>query len=610
MTGTEAARDDVYDLAGLARSLERVVEALRDEGGLDGAQAGAGGAGRAGPAGPRPLVVELTIPARPEFGDITTNAALALRGKRGPQPRDLADEIGRRWLAGGGGAVCERYEVAGPGFLNIFLSADWYRGALQKMLDAGDRYGSGVIPDELRQKINVEFVSVNPTGPLHVGHARYASYGDAVCRILTFAGHEVTREFYVNDYGTQMTRFAQSLAARYGQVLGVAVDLPAEGYQGDYLVPLARELVAEVGDRYRAAVQAAAPHAEDMPAEVVDELRSWGRDRILAQFRATLDRLRVPFDVWTSEAGLYEGGERYRGFEGEVGKALREMDGDGLLYEHEGAVWLRTTTYGDDKDRVLVRQTGEPTYFLSDIAYHRDKLDRGFEHLIDIWGADHHGYVPRMKAAFTALPPHDPDTLELIIGQLVNLMESGEAKRMSKRKGDIVTVDDLLDAIGVDAARFFLVGRSHDSTLELDIDLAVEQSSKNPVYYVQYAHARICSILKNLNARSAASAGAEGAAPSTPRLSPIDLGEHERALARALARFPLVVGETVERRAPHRINAFLGELAAEFHVFYRNCRVLVDDADTAAHRLALCMATRQTLATGLRLLGISAPDSM
>jgi arginyl-tRNA synthetase len=400
-------------------------------------------------------------------------------------------------------------------------------------------------------------------------------------------------------------RFGQSLAARYGQALGIAVDLPAEGYLGEYLHDFARELVEEVGERFRDVVSAAAPQAEAIPEAVVTEIGLWGRDRVLAMFRATLERLRVPFDVWTSERTLYQGGdEEHRGFQGEVGKALRQMEDEGFLYDEEGAVWLRTTGYGDDKDRVLIRQSGAPTYFLSDIAYHRDKLDRGFEHLIDIWGADHHGYVPRMKAAFTALPPHDPDTLELIIGQLVNLTESGEARRMSKRKGDIVTVDDLLDAIGVDAARFFLVARSHDSTLELDLDLAVEQSSKNPVYYVQYAHARICSILKNV--------GERGAAAPAPRslLPDLDLGPYERALVRALARFPLVVREATLRRAPHRLHAYLGELAAEFHVFYRHCRVLADEEDVAAYRIGLCRATQAALASGLSLLGVNAPESM
>jgi len=578
--------DDLYDLSGLAASLQAVL------GGIV-AEAGAGQV--AVPA------VELAAPARPDHGDLTTNAAMISAKRVARPPRELAEELGECWLAGPGVGICTRYEVAGPGFLNLFLNAAWYRGALQRMLAVGADHGRGCLPAEQRMKMNVEFVSVNPTGPLHVGHARYASYGDALCRIFAFVGHDVTREFYVNDFGTQMLRFGESLAARYGQRLGLDVPVPEEGYQGDYLLDLADELIAEVRERYRPAL-AAAPDVTALPREVLDEITLWGRDAILAQFRATLESLRVPFDVWASESDLYAGGAAYRGFAGEVGKSLEDLDGEGLLSEEGGAVWLRTTTYGDDKDRVLIRSTGDPTYFLSDIAYHRDKMDRGFAHMIDIWGADHHGYVSRMKAAFTALPPHEPERLELIIGQMVNLLESGEAKRMSKRKGDIVTVDDLIEAIGVDAARFLLVGRSHDTTLELDVDLAVQQSNQNPVYYVQYAHARICSILKNL--------GEVGPGPSGEVLPAVDVDAHEKSLVRTLTRFPGVLLAATETRSPHRVHTYLSELAGEFHVFYRNCRVLSDDADVAAYRAGLCIATRTTLVCGLGLLGVSAPEAM
>jgi arginyl-tRNA synthetase len=576
---------ELHDFAGLAASLEQTLaEAV-----------------------PAAGVVELSVPPRHEHGDVSTNAALVYGGRAKRAPRELAEELGRAWMQGDGAGLCDRYEVAGPGFLNLFLSAAWYRGAVQRMLDRGADYGRDVLPAAERRRTNIEFVSVNPTGPLHVGHARYAAYGDSLCRIFDFAGHDVTREFYVNDYGTQMAKFGQSLAARYAQQLGIAFPLPADGYQGEYVAEFASALVSEAGERYRDAVQAAAPDATRLPAELVDELKMWGRDRVLEMFRSTLERLRVPFDVWTSETALYEGGPEtvHRGFAGEVGKALTEMDTEGLLFDEEGAVWLRTTAYGDDKDRVLIRQTGEPTYFLSDIAYHRDKMDRGFEHLINIWGADHHGYVPRMKAAFTALPPHDPEMLELIIGQLVNLRESGEQKRMSKRRGDIVTVDDLMEVVGVDAARYFLVGRSHDSTLDLDIDLAAEESSKNPVYYVQYAHARICSILRNLDRRS------DGILPAAGEPLPsVEVVQEERALVKALSRYPLVVLDSARRRAPHRLHAYLGELSAEFHTFYRTCRVIVDDPDISRFRTALCLATRSTLAGGLGLLGVGAPETM
>jgi arginyl-tRNA synthetase len=577
--------DDLFDLNGLAASLAASLAGLLAEAGADVSAAPA---------------VELTPAQRPEHGDLTTNAALVSAKLARTAPRELAAALGERWLAGPGAALCERVDVAGPGFLNLFLNDAWYAGAVSRVIAEGTDYGRGALAPERRLAMNVEFVSVNPTGPLHVGHARYASYGDALCRIFAYVGHKVTREFYVNDHGTQMTRFAQSLAARYGQRLGLDSAVPEEGYQGEYLLDLADALIARHGDRFRDAVAAASPDMGGLDADTTQALKVWGRDAILGQFRVTLERLRVPFDVWTPESTLYQGEGEHRGFSGEVGKSLADLDGEGLLYDEDGACWLRTTEYGDDKDRVLIRQTGDPTYFLSDIAYHRDKMDRGFTHMIDIWGADHHGYVPRMKAAFTALPPHDPDRLELIIGQLVNLLESGEARRMSKRKGDIVTVDDLIDAVGVDAARFLLVGRSHDTTLELDIDVAREQSNKNPVYYVQYAHARICSILRNLP-----DAGEGGEAlPAAPA------GPEERALARALARYPSVLLAAAESRAPHRLNTYLGELAAEFHVFYRNCRVLVDDAAVAAFREGLCRATRDVLAGGLSLLGVSAPDTM
>ncbi len=588
-TGDE--HEELYGLTGLGRSLERTLAAIVPA--------------ESAPA--ESAAAELTLPPKPEFGDVSTPVALAVARRVGRNPRDLAGELGARWCAGPGAGVCERYEVAGPGFLNLFLSDAWYRGAVRRMLALGDDHGRDVLPADRRQKVNIEFVSVNPTGPLHVGHARYASMGDALCRLFAFAGHDVTREFYVNDFGTQMVKFGQSLAARYAQRLGIEMPVPDDGYLGDYLLEVADRLIDEVGERYRATVAAAAPDATRVPTEVVDEIKLWGRDTILARFRDTLERLGVPFDVWKSEASLYEGGEAHRGFAGEVGKALRELDADGELYDADGAVWLRTTDYGDDKDRVLVRQTGAPTYFLSDIAYHRDKMDRGFGHLIDIWGADHHGYVPRMKALFSALPPHDPERLELIIGQLVNLLESGVSRRMSKRRGDIVTIDDLIDAIGVDAVRFFMVARSHDSTLDLDLDLAVEQSNKNPVYYVQYAHARICSVLRNLALEQG---GEPSAAVVAAALDDVAVGPFERNLVRTLARFPLVVLEAVERRGPHRIHAYLGELAAEFHVFYRNCRVLTDEPEVAAFRTGLCLATRTTLAKGLELLGVSAPQSM
>ncbi len=579
--------DDLFDLTGLAASLAASLAAVLAEAGAAASQA---------------PDVELSLPARAEHGDLTSNLAMVAAKLARRSPRELARDVGERWMAGPGGAVCERFEVAGPGFLNLFLRDAWSHGALKRMLLDGTDYGRDALAPARREKVNVEYVSANPVGPLHVGNARYGAMGDALCRIFAFVGHDVTAEYYVNDAGTQMVLFGQTLAARYAQELGIAAEVPQDGYQGDYVIELARLLLADRGDTYRAAVVAAAPDMTSLSDDVVTEIKLWGRDRMLEAFRETLGRLRVRHDVWTNESAMYGGPASHRGFHGAVAMALADLDGEGLLFEEEGAVWLRTTDFGDDKDRVLIRSTGEPTYFLSDIAYHRDKMDRGFFRMIDIWGADHHGYVPRMKAAFTALPPHDPQRLELIIGQFVNLMEGGEAKRMSKRKGDIVTVDDLVDAIGVDAARFLLVGRSHDVALDIDLDLAVRQSSQNPVYYVQYAHARICSILRNLPENGRDARGAE--------LPAVGLGPHERALIKLLARFPQVVLAAAEQRAPHRVVTYLGDLAAEFHVFYKNCRVLSDDADVSAFRAGLCVATRNVLAAGLELLGVSAPEAM
>ena len=590
------SHDDIHDLAGLAASLDAALAGVLAELGAEGT----------------PAAAELDVPTRREHGDLTTNAALVSAKQARRPPREIAQALGERWSAGAGAGACARFEVAGPGFLNLFLNDAWHRGALGRMLAAGSDYGRGVLSDECRQRVNVEYVSANPVGPLHVGNARYGAMGDALCRVFEFAGHDVGREYYVNDAGTQMVLFGQTLAARYAHQLGITADVPEQGYQGGYVAEMAAALVAERGERYREAVAAAAPDMSRLPEAVVTELKLWGRDRMLAQFRASLGRLRIGHDIWTNESSLYEGPGEHRGFHGEVGKALAELDAEDLLYEHEGAVWLKTTRFGDDKDRVLIRSSGEATYFVSDIAYHRDKMDRGFEHMIDIWGADHHGYVPRMKAAFTALPPHDPARLELIIGQFVNLLEGGEQKRMSKRKGTIVTVDDLVDAIGVDATRFTMVSRSHDTPLDIDLELVVQQSSQNPVYYVQYAHARICSVLRTLVAR-----GGEGALALVDEveagargLPAVAVGPDERALIHTLARFPQVVLAAVECRAPHRVHTYLGELAAGFHTFYRQCRVIVDDPDVSAFRVGLCRASQRILATGLDLLGVSAPEQM
>jgi len=500
----------------------------------------------------------LERPKQAEFGDYSTNAALLLAPVLKAPPRDVAGRLGDELR--GRVASLDRVEVAGPGFLNLWLGDEWFRGALRSILDAGDGFGGGSAA--VRERVDVEFVSANPTGPMHVGHARNAAYGDALARLLEFAGHDVVREFYVNDYGTQIRKLAESTRAR-----ARGEEVPEDGYQGDYVRELAHEI----------------PGAAEME---LSELGFAGVERMLGHMRESLHRFRVDFDVWFHERELHSGDPD------PVRHAFHVLEEQGRTYRSEGALWLRTTGFGDDKDRVLERSSGEHTYFASDIAYHQHKRERGFDRLIDVWGADHHGYVQRMKAAYEALGG-DPDRLELIIMQFVNLQE-----RMSKRAGVYVTLDELVELIGVDAARWFLLWRSHDTTIELDVDLAREQSSDNPVYYVQYAHARIASLL----ARAAA---------LEPAVTDVAVAPHERGLVKKLLAWPAEAAEAADRRAPHRVATYALELAREFTAFYENCPVLkAPSEDVASWRLALSLATRRTLARSLDLLGVAAPDAM
>jgi len=503
----------------------------------------------------------LERPKKAAFGDLSTNAAMLLAPVLKSAPRDVAGRLGEE-LSGRLGDRLSRVEVAGPGFLNLFLGDPWFVDALRGVIDAGDGYGGGAVP--VAEKVNVEFVSANPTGPMHVGHARNAAYGDALSRILAFHGHDVTREFYVNDFGSQVQRFAESIRAR-----ARGEEVPEGGYQGAYVSDLAGLDDGEIA---------------------LDELGRRAVAEMIARMQASLERFRVaPFHVFFSEGDLHPE---------KVQHAFDVLAEQGSTYRHEGALWCRTTAFGDDKDRVLVRSNGEHTYFASDIAYHQDKRERGFERMVDVWGADHHGYVKRMKAAYQALGG-DPDALELLIMQFVSLPEG----KMSKRAGEFVTLDDLVDEIGVDAARWFLLARSHDTTIELDLDLAKRESAENPVYYVQYAHARIASVLAKAR-REGPGAGADGS--FAERSAPLDPGE--RALIMKLLAFPGEVAEAAERRAPHRIAVYALELAQEFTAFYRDCRVVGSDVED--FRLALCVATKRTIARSLDLLGVSAPESM
>jgi arginyl-tRNA synthetase len=486
--------------------------------------------------------VELERPSKEEHGDYATNVALRAAPVVGKSPRELAEE-----LAGGVGGVTavERTEVAGPGFLNLWLKPSWFGEALGEILDAGADYGGGSA--ELRQRIQVELVSANPTGPLTVGHGRNAAYGDSVARLLALAGHDVEREFYYNDVGRQIDLFRESVEARRR-----GEEPPEDGYSGAYV----EEIAAREGD----------------PVELMT-----------AEIRRELEQLRIRVDTWMRQADI----------EAEIPAALGRIE----TYEAEGTLWAPTTAYGDDKDRPLVRSAdGSYLYYAADVAYVLDKLSRGFDRAIYVLGADHHGYVQRLKAA-AGLLGFDPGRVEVLIYQLVSVVEQGEAKRMSKRRGDVVFLDELVAKIGVDAARWYLVSRGHDQPIEIDVDLAAEQTQKNPVYYVQYAHARIAGIMRNA-----------GDAPLSPDV-PAELAPEERGLVKRLLEFPGVVAEATERRAAHALPTYAIRVADDFHRFYHHHRVL-EAGEAQSFRLALCMAAQTVIARALDLVGVEAPERM
>jgi arginyl-tRNA synthetase len=526
----------------------------------------------------------LERPPKRELGDYSTNAAMLLAPTLGEPPRAVAERL-RDHLGTLLGSTVDRIEVAGPGFVNLFLADRWYRESVGALLGAGAAFGGGSV--ESPERVLIEFVSANPTGPLHAASGRHAAYGDALARVMAFAGHDVEREYYLNDMGRQVRQFGLSIAARMrGQ------EPPEDGYRGDYVIGLAEALAAEGVDP---------EDVEGVARRAIEVMRE--------RIESTLARFGVRFDTWSSERSVYE-----RGAVDSTIEALRE---GGHVYESEGAVWLRTTAFGDDKDRVLVRSDGEPTYFAPDIAYHYDKLQRGAERLINVLGADHHGYVPRMRAALAALGK-DPNRFEAEIIQMVHLELRGERTQMSKRQGTFVTLDELIDDIGTDATRFFLLQRSHETTVDLDLDLARSQSQDNPVYYVQYAHARIASILRKARAEGAAAAGdgegvdeeviasaaaAEGALAAAAEPA-------ERALVQRLLELTAEVRTASDRRTPHRLAAYATATAADFHAFYRDCQVVGAPDGVQEARLALAVAAKRVIARTLDLLGVSAPDRM
>jgi arginyl-tRNA synthetase len=513
-----------------------------------------------------PDVIGLEQPARTEHGDWSSNVALASAKTAGRNPRELAQELADH-LNAEPPAHVEKVEVAGPGFVNFRLRSTWLHDVVRDVIAAGDD-GFGWSSTGAGTRVNVEFVSANPTGPLHAGHARGAVFGDSLARILERTGHEVSREFYINDRGLQMANFGASIAAR---AAGHAV--PEDGYQGDYVADWASGL-----------------GPDDDPLE-------FGYARALADQREVLDRLGVAFDTWFSERSMVASGA--------IDQTLADLRERGVAYDDDGAVWLRSTDYGDDKDRVLVRSNGEFTYLLPDIAYHRDKFARGYVRLIDVWGADHHGYVARMKAAVAALG-HSPDEVEPVITQLVRLLRDGQPVKLSKRTGDIIELRELIDEVGADAVRLTYLLQSIDSPQTVDLDVIVQQSMDNPVFYVQMAHARLCSIERVASERGIARR------PSTEvDLAPLT---HERELEvmRRLHALPDALELAARERAPHKITSWVRELATAVHGFYHDCPILRDDVDDDLRqaRWSLAEAAGIGLRSGLSMLGVSAPTSM
>ncbi|HEY8300819.1 MAG TPA: arginine--tRNA ligase, partial [Jatrophihabitans sp.] len=527
-------------------------------------------------AGTAPDEVVIERPKNPEHGDYATNVALRLAKPAGRPAREVAEAIAVRLRTTDG---IDRVDVAGPGFLNITLGAGTLGAVARAIVAAGGGYGHS--QDLAGQRINLEFVSANPTGPVHLGHTRWAALGDSLHRLLEAAGAEVASEHYINDFGGQVAKFGQSLyAAAHGR------PVPDDGYHGAYVDDVAKQLVA------------ADPGLLELAGDdAVNAFTEAGYEQMLEQIRTSLGRFRVEFDVWFSERRMHEGGE--------VDRAVETLRKQGHVYDADGAVWVRTTDFGDDKDRVLIRSNGEKTYFAADCAYYLDKRGRGFDRCVYMLGADHHGYVGRLRTVASCAGDDPTQTLEVLIGQLVKLVQNGEELRLSKRAGTIVTLDDFVDLVGVDAGRYSLARWSADTPLTLDIAEVTKKSNDNPVYYVQYAHARTCNAA--LNAQSFGI----GLDVFEPELL---TSPYEAALLTALGEFPRVVSTAAELRAPHRVARYLEDLAADYHRWYDNCRIVPqgDDEITAVNRTRAWVneATRVVLANGLELLGVTAPARM
>lgn len=524
----------------------------------------------------------IEVPADRTHGDFAVNAAMVWTKLFRMPPRAIADIIVNNLSLDG--TFIDRAEVAGPGFINLFLSDRYYAAIVSDVLEKGEDYGNSDIGKG--QKVMVEFVSANPTGPMHIGNARGGALGDCLAAVLSKAGYDVTREFYVNDAGNQIAKFGASLEARYLQIYKPETEFPEDGYHGADITERAKEFAAINGDAY---VEASEEERRKALVDYALPLNIKGLEDDLLKYR-------IKYDVWFKESSLYESGAI-----DDILKILREK---GLLYEKDGAVWYKATEYGDEKDEVLVRANGNPTYFAGDIAYHYNKFAvRGFDRVINVWGADHHGHVARLKGAMNAVGL-DGDKLDIVLMQLVRLVRDGEVVKVSKRTGKSITLKTLLDEVPLDAARFIFNSKEPNTHLEFDLDLAVEQSSQNPVYYVQYAHARICSILRNLSAE-----GIEPRKCTKDQLTLLKAPE-ERELIRRISEFTGEIEASAKSYDSARITRYVYDVATLFHKFYNSCRVKNDNADLMQARIALCIAAKTVISNILAMLKISAPESM
>ena len=530
------------------------------------------------PAGDYPDVA-LEVPPQKEFGDFASNIAMQSARVAHKAPRIIAqaivDGMDYPWL--------DHAEIAGAGFINFFLKNDVIYDTLKQILAAGDAYGHAPLRQE--DTIQVEYVSANPTGPLHVGHGRGAAYGSALVNLLRAAGYNVQAEYYINDAGNQMNNLAASVNARYLELLGKPAEIPENGYHGHDIIETAQAIIDQDGDKYL-----------DMPeAERLELFKDRAYAEKLKALKRDLAHFNVHYDNWFSERTLHPDA---------IQAACKVLEERGKIYEKDGALWLKSTDYGDDKDRVVIRDNGVPTYLAADIAYHKNKYDRGFKKMINIWGADHHGYVARVKAAMAALG-YDVNQLEVLLLQMVSLFRDGKPVKMSKRTGQAITLNELIEEVGTDAARYFFIMRSLDTQLDFDLDLAKSHSNENPVYYIQYAHARIYSIY-----RQAKEAGANLSMDWSDVKWDTLTNEYELELIKKMAAFPEEVQRAARERAPHRIAHFVHELAGMFHTFYNHCRIIQEDKDLERARLALVTAVRITIANSLAILGVSAPEKM